>query len=361
MSIPWIADAIYLSGESPLPAIDVSSVGFSVGAVLVALSLARLRVSDVLAVSRATILDSMSDAVMVLDPHSNVLYRNRAGGEYLELHGPQAAPETLTHARPLESTSGMDGSDGNPGHTTATWTDDGATFDLLLSPVVDADGQTLADVLVVRDVTDQRRVEAELRNSGLRLEQALEATVQALSAVVESRDPYTLGHQRRVTTLARAIAEELGLEDERMRGLCVAAQVHDVGKIQIPIEILSRPGRLSAGEFALVKEHAEAGYQILKGIEFPWPVAQIVRQHHEKLDGSGYPLGLSADEIGVEARILCVADVVEAMASDRPYRPALGVEAALEEVKRHRGRLFDLAVVDACVCVMTRSDFQLSV
>lgn len=133
-----------------------------------------------------------------------------------------------------------------------------------------------------------------------------------------------------------------------------------MGKIQIPIEILSRPGRLTEGEFALVREHAESGYQILKGIAFPWPVARIVRQHHEKLDGSGYPLGLSGDDILLEARILCIADVVEAMASNRPYRPALGVSAALEEVTLHRGRLFDLDGVDACVRVFARGDFQFS-
>ncbi len=361
VSIPWVADAVYLSGVSPLPDFDVSSMGFSVGALLVVLSLARLRVSDVLAVSRATILDSMPDAVMVLDPDAKVLYSNRAGVEFVERLGPEAVPETLArvwtqafHARP-------DALDGVPERATVSWMDeDASTFDLLLSPVVDGGGQALAHVLVVRDVTEQRRVDEELRSSGARLEQALDATVQALSAAVESRDPYTLGHQRRVAGLARAIAVELGLDGDRLRGLCVAAEVHDVGKIQVPIEILSRPGRLTEGEFALVKEHAESGYQILKGIAFPWPVARIVRQHHEKLDGSGYPLGLSGDDILLEARILCIADVVEAMASDRPYRPALGVGAALDEVMILRGRLFDPAAVDACVRVLARGDFQLS-
>jgi putative nucleotidyltransferase with HDIG domain len=240
----------------------------------------------------------------------------------------------------------------------ASWSnDDASVFDLSLSPVVDGGGQAVAKVLVVHDVTDQRHVEKELRTSGARLEQALDATVQALSAAVESRDPYTLGHQRRVATLARAIAVELGMDGEMLRGLCVAAEVHDVGKMHVPIEILSRPGRLTGSEFALVKEHAESGYQILKGIAFPWPVARIVRQHHEKLDGSGYPLGLSADDILLEARILCVADVVEAMASDRPYRPALGVEAALEEVRNNRRRLFAAQAVDACVRVFAHGDF----
>jgi PAS domain-containing protein len=361
VSIPWVADAVYLSGASPFPDFDVSSLGFSVGALLVALSLARLRVRDALAVSRATILDSMPDAVMVLDPDAKVLYSNLAGVDFVERLGPEAVPETLVRVWPQGFHARTDVLDGVPQRATVSWTDeDASTFDLLLSPVVDGGGQALAHVLVVRDVTEQRRVEEELRSSGARLEQALDATVQALSAAVESRDPYTLGHPRRVAALARAIAVELSMDGERLRGLCVAAEVHDVGKIQVPIEILSRPGRLTEGEFALVREHAESGYQILKGIAFPWPVARIVRQHHEKLDGSGYPLGLSGDDILLEARILCIADVVEAMASNRPYRPALGVGAALEEVMLHRGRLFDLDGVDACVRVFACGDFQLS-
>jgi len=214
-------------------------------------------------------------------------------------------------------------------------------------------------LLVARDVTDQRRVEEDLRASSAKLERAFDATVQALAASGESRDPYTQGHQRRVRDLARAIAEELGIEGDRLRGLCVAAEVHDVGKIRVPIEILSRPGRLTDPEWQLVKQHAEAGYDVLKGIDFPWPVADIVHQHHEKLDGSGYPLGLHKDDILLEARVLCVADVVEAMASNRPYRPALGVDVALDEVALHRGELFDEDAVDACLRIFANGSFSL--
>lgn len=358
VSIPWFAQSMYLAGLSPLHGIDLVSVSFSIAALLLAVGLTRLRAADVLTVSRAAILDSLADAVMVLDPDANVLYGNPAGAAFLERLGPEAILEVLARAWP----QAFDARAGEPDHlaelSTVSWLDDDASvFDLSLSPVVEGGGHAVAQLLVVRDVTKQRRVEEELRSSGARLEQALDATVQALSAAVESRDPYTLGHQRRVGALARAIAVELGMDGERLRGLCVAAEVHDVGKIHVPIEILSRPGRLTDGEFALVKEHAESGYQILKGIAFPWPVARIARQHHEKLDGSGYPLGLSGDDILLEARILCVADVVEAMASDRPYRPALGVDAALEEVTRHRGRLFDPAAVDACLLVFARGDF----
>ena len=358
VSIPWVADAVYVSGSSPWPDFDVSSMSFSLGALLVALSLTRLRVGDVMAVSRETILDSLLDAVLVLDPDAKVLYRNPAGAGFLERQDSEALPETLARVWPRGFRTHTDEPGGITERATVSWMDeDASTFDLLLSPVVDGGGQAMAHVLVVRDVTEQRRVEEELRIRGARLEQALGATVKALAATVESRDPSLLGHQRRVAALARAIAVELDMDGDRRRGLCVAAEVHDVGKIRIPTEILSKPGRLTAGESALVKQHAEAGYQILKGIAFPWPVACIVRQHHEKLDGSGYPLGLRGDDILLEARILCVADMVEVMASDRPHRAALCVSGALAEVTLHRGQLFDPAAVDACVRVFARGDF----
>jgi PAS domain-containing protein len=358
VSIPWVADALYMSDLSPFGELDVSSMGFSVGALLIAWSLVRLRVGDVLAVSRTTILNSLPDAVLVLDPDAEVLYRNQAAVRFLERVSAGSVPEMLARVWPRASAGRADDAAGMVERASLTCMGEHVSaFDLQISSVVDGGGQALARVLVVRDVSEQRRVEEELRDSRAQLEQALDATVQALSAAVESRDPYTLGHQRRVAALSRAIAVELGMGPEQARGLFVAAEVHDVGKIQVPIDFLSRPGRLSEGEFAIVREHAEAGYQILKGVAFPWPVAQIVHQHHEKLDGSGYPLGLRGDDILLEARILCVADTVEAMASDRPYRPALGVDAALQEIARNRGRLFDPASVDACERVFARGDF----
>ncbi len=186
----------------------------------------------------------------------------------------------------------------------------------------------------------------------------MRGTIQAMAMTVEKRDPYTAGHQRRVANLARAIAKEMGLSKEQIAGIRMAGIIHDLGKISVPAEILSKPGELTKNEFEIAKEHAQVGYEILNEIEFPWPVAQIVYQHHERMDGSGYPNGLSGEDIILEARILGLADVVEAMASHRPYRPALGIDKALEEIQQNRGTLYDPEVVDACLKIFNKKGFK---
>lgn len=199
----------------------------------------------------------------------------------------------------------------------------------------------------LEDLVEERT--GELRESEKKLRTSLLDSITALAAIVEMRDPYTAGHQGRVAQLAVAIARELQLQDEQVEGIHLASVVHDVGKIRVPAEILNKPGKLTSLEFDLIKEHAQNGYEILKTIDFPWPIAQIVQQHHERLDGSGYPQALMGDQILLEARIMVVADVVESMLSHRPYRPALGVDAALEEIAAHKGSLFDPAAVEACI------------
>jgi putative nucleotidyltransferase with HDIG domain len=198
-------------------------------------------------------------------------------------------------------------------------------------------------------VMETRRAEDQLQTTLARLEKALEGTVRAMSLTIEMRDLYTAGHQRRVTSLAVAIAEELHLPQEKIEGLRLAGIIHDIGKIAMPSELLTKPTRLTKTEFQLLKDHPRIGYDILKNIQFPWPVAHIILQHHERMDGSGYPEGLVGEAILIEARILAVADVVEALSSHRPYRPALGIEKALEEIRRGRGSRYDLRVVDACM------------
>lgn len=225
-------------------------------------------------------------------------------------------------------------------------------------PFFDSSGNVCGFRGIDRDITERKRAEAELQNSYEKLEGTLDGVIQAMALTVEIRDRHTAGHQRRVTELAHAIAGELGLSGERTRAVRIAGLLHDLGKITIPTEILSKPGRLTDMEFAIIKTHPKAGYEILKSIEFPWPVAEIVVQHHERMDGSGYPLGLKGDQSTLEARILAVADVVEAMASHRPYRPALGVDRALKEIIGNRGRLYDAEVVDACLAVFHAGTFR---
>jgi PAS domain S-box-containing protein/putative nucleotidyltransferase with HDIG domain len=224
---------------------------------------------------------------------------------------------------------------------------------------VDQDKRPTGIIGVTRDITNRKQAEQALQRSYQKLRETLVTTVNTLASTVEMRDPYTAGHQRRVTILACAIAEEIGLTEEQFDGLRLAGMIHDIGKITVPIEILNKPGRISETEFNIIKTHPQAGYNLLREIEFPWPVAQIVLQHHERLDGSGYPQGLKDGTIMLEAKILAVADVVEAMASHRPYRPALGIEAALEEIAKNRDILYDHEIVDVCHRLFTEKGFRL--
>jgi len=191
------------------------------------------------------------------------------------------------------------------------------------------------------------------------LRKGFAGAIQALARAVESRDPYTAGHQRRVAELARAIASDMGLGKDSVDAVRMAGQIHDLGKIAVPAEILAKPGKLLESELELIRNHPVVGYQILKDVEFPWPIAGIVLQHHERVNGSGYPAGLRGTDILMEARVIGVADVVEAMASHRPYRAALGIEAALDEIRTNSGALYDLNVSDSCVRILTSGNYVL--
>jgi putative nucleotidyltransferase with HDIG domain len=207
------------------------------------------------------------------------------------------------------------------------------------------------------DITDRKDAEKALKNSDQKWRRTIEETVNALFLALEKRDPYTAGHERRVALLSQAIGIELGLSVEQIEGMRVTGYLHDIGKIIVPSEILSKPAKLTDIEYRLMKTHSQVGYDILKEVEFPWPVAKIVLQHHERLDGSGYPIGLTGRDIALESKILAVADVVEAMSSHRPYRAALGLDKALEEISQNRGVLYDPDVGQACRNLFAENKF----
>jgi PAS domain S-box-containing protein/putative nucleotidyltransferase with HDIG domain len=227
------------------------------------------------------------------------------------------------------------------------------------APIVDEKGNVIEVVFTIDDVTEQRRADEKISESIKKLWRSINDTIRVMSMVVETRDPYTAGHQERVAKLAMTIAQDLNLSQEQIDGIRMAGMIHDIGKMNIPAEILSKPTKLSHIEFELIKSHAEIGYGILKTIELSYPVANITHQHHERMDGSGYPQKLKGEEILIEARILAVADVVEAMASHRPYRPAIGIDAALEEIEKNRGILYDSKVADACLRLFREKGYQI--
>lgn len=231
-------------------------------------------------------------------------------------------------------------------------------IDPRLEPIKDDGGNISGVVLAFTDVTARKMAEEELKRSFEQQKIAMEGTVRAIAYTIETRDPYTAGHQRRVTKLACTIGEEMGLSKDQIEGLRMSGELHDIGKIHVPAEILSKPGQISEAEYTIIKTHSQVGHDILKTIEFPWPIARIVLQHHERINGSGYPSGLKGKDILLEAKILAVADVIEAMATHRPYRPALSIEESLREISKNKGTLYDSKVVDICLKVFKEKKFK---
>jgi len=233
---------------------------------------------------------------------------------------------------------------------------DGVVKDIVLS--IDMIPGTKKSIASLLDITELKQGEKKLQRTLESLRKAVGTTIQVMVSAVEMRDPYTAGHQIRSANIARAIAIEMGLDQNRIDGIHMASSIHDIGKLSIPSEILSKPTNLTRLEFSLIKEHPRNGYEMLKDVESPWPLAEIIYQHHELMNGTGYPRNLKGDEILVEARILAVADVVEAMASHRPYRASLGIEAALKEIEKNKGILYDNAVVDVCLRLFREKGYQ---
>lgn len=231
---------------------------------------------------------------------------------------------------------------------------DGSIHQLQITekPLFDNSKNVIGIEGIAHDITAQKELEKYKNETNEKIHNALVETIRAIAITVEKRDPYTSGHQQRVAQLVVLIGKKLGISEDRIEGLFLGASVHDIGKITVPIDILTKPTALLDIEYALIKNHPQQGYEILKDVEFPWPISEMILQHHERNDGSGYPHGLKGDEIILEAKIISVADVVEAISSHRPYRASLGVNAALEEIKKNRGKLYDASVVDATLAVL---------
>ncbi len=313
------------------------------------------------------IFDSVPDGLIITDPNLTILFVNRKFAAITDRHPSELIGRKChdvytcdlchTDACPLARTR----KEGSPAEfepkahckivKKASWLISAATFN-------NADGRLGGYIERITDATAFHQVQKALFRSDDRLRKNMGAIIQAMSTTIEKRDPYTAGHQRRVAKLCRAIATRLGFSWDRIQGLRMAAAIHDLGKIHVPAGILNKPGHMSRHELAIIRMHPRTGYEILKGIRFPWPLAETIYQHHERLDGSGYPRHLKGDQILLEARILSVADVVESMASFRPYRPELGLPAALAEIQQNRDILYDNDVVDACTTLITKLGFD---
>lgn len=313
-----------------------------------------------------TIVETANEGIWLLDADKRVTYANPKMAEMLgyapeEMRGkPFFAFMDQEVQRHTREYLGQRHQGAKGRYETYLLRKDGTPVDIVVStaPFLDEGGHYEGQVGIHMDISERKRTEEALKLSLEKLQATLEGTINALAATTEKRDPYTAGHQGRVAYLSCAVAKEMDLPEEQIDGIEMAALIHDIGKIAVPAEILSSPRRLSETEMNLIRTHPQVGHDIMKTIEFPWPVAQIVLQHHERIDGSGYPSGLSGEDIVVEARILAVADVVEAISSHRPYRPSHGIDKALEEVSQKSGILYDPCVVDACMKLFAEKGFK---
>ena len=312
------------------------------------------------------IMDNTSNVIFLKDTQGHYILVNRRFGKFFQINTEEVVgktdydifPEKLADTYRINDRKALQ--EGVPIQAEEIYCqEDGChTYLTIKFPMYDTTRTVYGVCCIATDITERKINELELQKSHDKLKNALQDTITAIARAVEARDLYVAGHQRRVAQLAVAIAKEMGLDDDQVEGIHMGAIIHDIGKIHLPAEILNKPARLFDTEFSLVKSHPAVGYDILKDVKLPWPVAQIVHQHHEHLDGSGYPQALTKEEILLEARIVGVADVVEAMAGHRPYRPAKGIKKALHEIERHKGIFYDPKVVDACMRLFRDKKFK---
>jgi PAS domain S-box-containing protein/putative nucleotidyltransferase with HDIG domain len=310
-----------------------------------------------------TILNSIDDAVIVFDDSDLISYVNPMAEKIFESNIDQIVGKSLRDIINLnycESQTDLDDVlNGISYYYFISKSGKKTPINFAISPIKDISGSKVASVVIMRNDSIRVNFELKLNDSYLQIKKAINGIVQAMAQTLEMRDPYTAGHQRQVADIAKSIAREMGLSENQVEGIFMAGIIHDLGKISIPSEILIKPSEPTPIEWNIIKTHPQTGYDILKSIEFPWPLAEMVYQHHERQDGSGYPRGLAGNDILLEARILCVADVIDAMASDRPYRPAKGMDTALEEITANKGKLYDKDVAEICEKIFRERIFQL--
>jgi PAS domain S-box-containing protein len=323
------------------------------------------------------VIDAVPDWIYVKDRQHRYLLVNKsfAEGQHLAPQDMVGRPDTdffseeLCMGNPDKGIGGFHNDDNEAfqgyllhnRRNVVSWADGTQrVYDTYKMPLTDNTGNIYGALVYSRDITERQNAEDNLYASYKRAKRTLEDIIDTIRTIVEMRDPYTAGHQEKVARLATAIAAELHMTDSEIECIDKAARIHDVGKIFVPSDILSRPGRLTDMEFTLIKTHAQGGYEILSHIDFGWPIAQIVLQHHERLDGSGYPNKLKGGDILKEAKIIALADVVEAMSAHRPYRPAHSIEESIDEIEKHKGVLYDPAAVDACVRLFNEKRFEFS-
>ncbi len=314
----------------------------------------------------ATILNSIADSVVVVDEGGVIDYVNPSAESLLACRKEDMIGRNINETVKIGSDPRDDGRMFFPMsmnyiefNNYINAGDKLIPVDFTSTPMRHEGGRSRGAVVVVRDITQQVEYDRKIQESMDKLRRILYGIVEAMAKTVETRDPYTAGHQKRVADIAKEIAREMNLGRDVIESCDIAGQIHDLGKIAIPAEILNKPGKISNIEFELIKMHSQMGFDILKNIDFPWPISDIVLQHHEKFNGSGYPNAIKGEEILIQARILAVADVLEAMASHRPYRAALGVEKAFDELRRNKGVHFDPDVVDSCLRVFTEKGFEM--
>ncbi len=315
----------------------------------------------------STILNSIIDTVVVVDGDGLITYVNASGLKMLGIDRESVLGRPIVDVVKIGSDAKEDDNIFFPMsmnyiefNNYLTTHERQVPVDFTSTPLWMDKGKLRGAVLVIRDITQQVEYDRKIQESMETLSRAMYGTIEAITKTVETRDPYTAGHQKKVADIAKEIAKDMGLKRDIIESVNLAGQIHDLGKIAIPAEILNKPGRINEIEFALIKTHSQMGYDILKNIDFPWPIADIVLQHHEKFNGTGYPNGVKGEDILIQARIITVADVLEAMASHRPYRAALGIDAAFDELQKNRGIHFDPEVVDSCVRIFKEKGFKVN-